>query len=394
MASAQFPSSRRRERRQKSMAITDPIQAALQAAVDDGTFPGAVLSVRLRGTMVFEGAVGRLSKPPSAEAVTVDTCYDLASLTKVLATTTALALLIQRGLVKVDDRIDHILGELQHSAVGEATLRQLLTHSSGLPGWRPYYERVAATEAIQPGFTGSPAAQAAVLNYIAKEELVYVRGTRSLYSDLGFMLLGAAVERLSGETLDQFCRGQIYEPLGAGPLGYVPCRSMPSSSARWSSECRIAPTEEDPWRGRTLCGEVHDENAFALGGVAGHAGLFGTARAVLAVAQAWMDGRRKKTGLLAPDIVTTFTTNRQGVLNSSWALGWDTPSVRSSSGTRFSPESFGHLGYTGTSLWIDPVKELEVVLLSNRVHPTRRNEQIRIFRPHIHDVICRELLRN
>jgi CubicO group peptidase (beta-lactamase class C family) len=131
-----------------------------------------------------------------------------------------------------------------------------------------------------------------------------------------------------------------------------------------------------------------------LGGVAGHAGLFGTARAVLAVAQAWMDGRRKKTGLLAPDIVTTFTTNRQGVPNSSWALGWDTPSVRSSSGTRFSPESFGHLGYTGTSLWIDPVKELEVVLLSNRVHPTRRNEQIRIFRPHIHDVICRELLRN
>jgi len=122
--------------------------------------------------------------------------------------------------------------------------------------------------------------------------------------------------------------------------------------------------------------------------------LFGTARAVLAVSQAWMDGWHKKRGLLEHEIVRTFTTNRQGVPNSSWALGWDTPSVRSSSGTCFSLESFGHLGFTGTSLWIDPVKELEVVLLSNRVHPTRRNEQIRVFRPHIHDVICRELLRN
>jgi CubicO group peptidase (beta-lactamase class C family) len=130
-----------------------------------------------------------------------------------------------------------------------------------------------------------------------------------------------------------------------------------------------------------------------LGGVAGHAGLFGSTRAVLAVSQAWMDGWHKRSSLLTPDIVRLFTINRQGVPNSSWALGWDTPSVRSSSGTRFSAESFGHLGYTGTSLWIDPVKELEVVLLSNRVHPTRRNEQIRIFRPHIHDVICRELLR-
>lgn len=375
------------------MATTDPIQSALQAAVDDGTFPGAVLAVRLRGAMVFEGAVGRLFKQPSAETVTFDTCYDLASLTKVLATTTALALLIQRELVKAEDRIDHILNELQDSAVGGATLRQLLTHSSGLPGWRPYYERIAAIEATQPGFLGSSAARGAVLRYIANEDLVYERGTRSLYSDLGFMLLGAAVERVSGESLDRFCSRHIYGPLRAHPLAYVPQGSVPASSVLCDSGCRIAPTEEDSWRGRTLCGEVHDENAFALGGVAGHAGLFGSTRAVLAVANAWMDGRRKQAGLLTPDVVTTFTASRQGVPNSSWALGWDTPSVRSSSGTRFSSESFGHLGYTGTSLWIDPVKELEVVLLSNRVHPTRRNEQIRIFRPHIHDLICREFVK-
>lgn len=374
------------------MAMSAPIQSALQAAVDDGTFPGAVLAVRLRGEIIFEGAAGRLSREREP-AVTVHTCYDLASLTKVLATTTALALLIQRGLVTLDDSIDGLLPELRGSPAGGAMVRHLLTHSSGLPGWRPFYERIAAIEESQPGFIGSPGAREAVLGYIAKEELVYERGSRSLYSDLGFMLLGFAVERLSGEALDQFCYGQIYEPLGARPLAYASRGPLSALSIHHDAGCTIAPTEDDHWRGRVLCGEVHDENAYALGGVAGHAGLFGTARAVLAVSQAWMDGWRKRPGLLEPDIVTTFTTNRQGVPNSSWALGWDTPSVRSSSGTRFSPESFGHLGYTGTSLWIDPVKELEVVLLSNRVHPTRRNEQIRTFRPYIHDVICRALLR-
>lgn len=325
--------------------------------------------------------------------MTVDTCYDLASLTKVLATTTALVLLVQRGLLKLDDRVQQILEELRDLPIGTATVRHLLTHSSGLPGWRPYYERMAAREAAQPGFVGSAAARTALLEYIAAEELVYERGTRSLYSDLGFMLLGQTVERLSGESLDEFCRGQIFTPLGASPLAYLPRGRTPAAAGFPDVRNAIAPTEEDSWRGRTLRGEVHDENAYALGGVAGHAGLFGTARAVLAVAQAWMDGRRKKSGLLAPDVVNLFTSNRQGVPNSSWALGWDTPSVRSSSGTRFSPESFGHLGYTGTSLWIDPVKELEVVLLSNRVHPTRRNEQIRLFRPLIHDLICREFLK-
>ena len=374
------------------MTTTDPIQAALQAAVDDGTFPGAVLAVRLRGLLVFEGAVGRLSSQSPGEEATVQTCYDLASLTKVLATTTALVLLIQRGLVALDDRIDRILTELEGSPVGTATLRQLLTHSSGLPGWRPYYERLDSVEAVQPGFLGSAAARLAVMGYIAQEDLIYARDSRSLYSDLGFMLLGFAVERLAGDTLDQFCSRQIYGPLGASPLAYVPHGQSDASAVPLGPACRIAPTEEDPWRGRTLCGEVHDENASALGGVAGHAGLFGTAGAVLAVAQAWMEGRRGKAGLLHPELVTLFTTRQQEIPNASWALGWDTPSARSSSGTRFTPESFGHLGYTGTSLWIDPGKELEVVLLSNRVHPTRRNEGIRAFRPLIHDLICQEFL--
>jgi len=373
------------------MVTPHPIQAALQAAVDDGTFPGAVLAVRLRGMVVYEGAAGRLSQQNPDEAVTIHTCYDLASLTKVLATTTALLVLMQRGKLTLEDRVDQILNELQGSAAGVASLRQLLTHSAGLPGWRPYYERLASREVAQPGFPGRVAVREAVLGYIAQEELVYARGSRSLYSDLGFMLLGWVVERLAGESLDQFCNNQIYRPLEAQPLAYIP-RGMHATPAAFLESAAIAPTEDDPWRGRLLCGEVHDENAFALGGVAGHAGLFGTARAVLAVAKAWMEGRRGTAGLLDPDLVTLFTTRQQRVPNASWALGWDTPSAPSSSGAHFTSESFGHLGYTGTSLWMDPVKELEVVLLSNRVHPTRRNERIKTFRPLIHDLICRELL--
>lgn len=187
--------------------------------------------------------------------MTVETCYDLASLTKVLATTTALVLLAQRGLLKLDDRIEGILNELRDRPIGAATVRHLLTHSSGLPGWRPYYERIAARDAAQPGCLGGVATRAAVLDYIAAEELVYERGTRSLYSDLGFMLLGQVVERLSGESLDEFCRGQIFTPLGASPLAYLPHGRTSAAAAFHDVRNAIAPTEEDSWRGAPCAGK-------------------------------------------------------------------------------------------------------------------------------------------
>lgn len=158
------------------------------------------------------------------------------------------------------------------------------------------------------------------------------------------------------------------------------------SSRQQATVALVAPTEDDPWRGRMLQGEVHDENACALGGVAGHAGLFGTAAAVAAMTGLWLDGYLGKRGLLSPELVRRFAS-RQGTPGSSWGLGWDTPSAPSSSGKYFSPQAFGHLGFTGTSVWIDPMCELEVVLLSNRVHPTRQNIAIQTFRPLLHDVI-------
>jgi CubicO group peptidase (beta-lactamase class C family) len=155
---------------------------------------------------------------------------------------------------------------------------------------------------------------------------------------------------------------------------------------------RIAPTEQDEWRNRLVHGEVHDENAAAMGGVAGHAGLFGTAESVLAISGAWLRGYHGRESILDGELVREFTTRQESATRSSWALGWDTPSAPSSSGANFSERSFGHLGYTGTSMWIDPLCELEVVFLSNRVHPDRRNEKIKIFRPQIHDLVYQEFV--
>jgi CubicO group peptidase (beta-lactamase class C family) len=224
---------------------------------------------------------------------------------------------------------------------------------------------------------------------IRDEPLIYTRGERSVYSDLGFMLLGFLVERLSGMALDLWCEEAIIRPLRADPLMFCPTAGRAQSPIDIS---RIAPTEQDEWRNRLLRGEVHDENAAAMAGVAGHAGLFGNAESVLAVSGAWLRGYHGGESILDGELVRQFTTRQESAARSSWALGWDTPSAPSSSGSHFSERSFGHLGYTGTSLWIDPLCELEVVLLSNRVHPSRRNEKIKVFRPYIHDLVYREFV--
>jgi len=223
---------------------------------------------------------------------------------------------------------------------------------------------------------------------------VYVRGERCVYSDLGFMLLGFLVERLSGMPMDLWCDEAIVRPLEAEPMMFCPTtgRAQPGVMHPIVEVSRIAPTEQDERRNRLLRGEVHDENAAAMGGVAGHAGLFGTVESVLAVSGAWLRGYHGRESILERELVRQFTTRQESAARSSWALGWDTPSVPSSSGSSFSERSFGHLGYTGTSVWIDPLCELEVVLLSNRVHPNRRNEKIKAFRPWIHDLVYQEFV--
>lgn len=365
------------------MGANQAIQAALNRAVDEGVFPGAMLAVRVRGKLRCLAAAGRLSTEPVGPPVRLNTIYDLASLTKPLATVTSILMLIQRGKLNLDDPVQQYLGELDSAPIGRATVRELLTHRSGLPGWRPLYERLEGTcgPTIRPGAV--VAQRQDVLRVIRDESLIYARGDRSLYSDLGFILLGCLVERITAMSLDRWFEEEIAGPLNAWPLLFSPAQK---SDIEVSS---IAPTEYDERRHCLLQGEVHDDNAAAMGGVAGHAGLFGTAESVLAVSGAWLQAYHGRQSLLDGNLGRQFATRQRSLDQSSWALGWDTPSTPSSSGAHFSTQSFGHLGYTGTSLWIDPLSELEVVLLSNRVHPTRKNEKIKQFRPQIHDLAYR-----
>ena len=363
------------------------IQTALEQAVSQGVFPGAVLAIRHGGNPVVQICAGHLSTIPEGPPVQRATIYDLASLTKPLATVTSLALLIQQGRCQLHDRVTQHLPECVDSPIEGATLWHLLTHSSGLPGWRGFYERLSPNGTVPRSRGERERAKQSVLALIAAEAPVYERGTRSFYSDLGFMLLGMIVERCSGRSLGEFFCERIGGLLGDPRAEFVLAERVHEFVERGRETGGVAATEVDPWRGRMLCGEVHDQNAGALGGEAGHAGLFGTAEAVLAVMGEWIHSYHGRKTILDQAIVREFTRRQMDQATSSWALGWDTPSGRSSAGRYFPPESFGHLGYTGTSMWVDPVHELEVVLLSNRVHPTSKNEAIRDFRPLVHDLV-------
>ncbi len=361
------------------MDATDSITQILQEGIQTGVFPGAVLFVRHQGLIRFHRAVGLTSSHPDSSPVQLHTVYDLASLTKPLATASSLLLLVQEERLSLTQQLGTILPEAKDVALGSVSLKDLLCHRSGLPAWRPFYE--AFSPELSEESEARQQRMRAVLDMIVKEPLADSPSSTSVYSDLGYILLGCVIERVTGQVLQDFCEQRIFEPLQASPL------SFGASCLKDFQSDHIAPTEQDAWRGRLLQGEVHDENAAALGGIAGHAGLFGTAEAVGQITKAWLDGSFGRPSIFKQDVVQQFTTAQPGT---SWALGWDTPSQPSSSGQWFSPESFGHLGFTGTSIWIDPVRELEVIFLSNRVHPTRENPAIKTFRPKLHDVIIQK----
>jgi serine-type D-Ala-D-Ala carboxypeptidase len=355
------------------------VSCILQQAVEGGCFPGGVLLVGYHGQVVYEAAVGEAALLPSRRSMTIDTMFDLASLTKPMATTTALMRLVESGHVRLDVPISAYLSAFNASGTTSPTLRQLLSHCSGLPAWRPYYQEIA------PSWP-SHARRQAVYAAIRREPLVASPGMIVQYSDPGFILLGELVEMLSGTPLDEFCHREIFAALLLTDLRFLNLARPRLTGVPYAS------TESCPWRGRILTGEVHDENAWVMGGVAGHAGLFGTARQVWQFAQHLLDGLKGRAWLVSTATLQAFTT-RQGLpQGSTWALGWDTPTPgRSSAGQFFAPTAIGHLGFTGTSLWIDPVQQVIVVLLTNRIHPSRQREGIKAFRPLIHDAVMQAL---
>ena len=355
------------------------VSRLLRQAVEEERFPGAVLAVGHRGRLAYETAVGQAALIPSPRRMTVDTVFDLASLTKPIATATALMLLAEAGMVGLDAPIGDYLSVACRAASASPTLRQLLSHCAGLPAWRPYYQ------AIDPAWP-PPDRRRAVYAAVHREPFIASPGRTVQYSDVGFMLLGELVETVSGTPLDAFCEQKIFAALHLEGMGFRNlARPRPAGVP-------FASTESCPWRGRVIDGEVHDENAWIMGGVAGHAGLFATARQVWQFAQGLLDGLQGRAWLVSTATLRTFTRRQAVPEGSTWALGWDTPTAgTSSAGRYFSPTAIGHLGFTGTSLWIDPAQQVIMVLLTNRVHPSRQRDGIRAFRPLIHDAVMRAL---
>jgi CubicO group peptidase (beta-lactamase class C family) len=357
----------------------------MEAGVAGGVFPGGALLVRVGGRTVHLSFHGRRSLEPPGGPVDEETCFDLASLTKVLATTPLLLLSIQRGRLALEEPVHRILEDYTGQGREAVTVRMLLDHSSGLPAWRPYYEKVGS--AGGETWLTTAKGQEAVRGMVMAEAPEVEPGKRALYSDLNFILLDWILERVNATASDALFSEWLAGPLSLGNLFFVDLKS-PAKAARARQGRAFAATERCPWRGRTLIGEVHDDNTYAMGGVSGQAGLFGTIQDVAALAEVWLDSFLSRSGFFDSRLVQRFWQKSE-LPGSTRTLGFDTPSPQASqAGGKFGPRTVGQLGFTGTSLWIDPDRELIVVLLTNRVHPTRKNEAIKQFRPGLHERVA------
>ncbi len=368
------------------------VERAMDAAVERRVFPGAVLLVRSSAGIFYRRAFGHRSLEPEITPMREDTIFDIASITKAVATSVAMMTMVRDGKIAVDNRVTRFFHNFGGLGKTHITFRHLLSHCSGLPAWRPFYSDILNFErrSGRINFLGSPEAKEYVIQQIIREKAEAAPGTRAEYSDLGFMMIGAAIEAVSSTTLDRYCQSHIFRPLGLHATGFINLHLLRAHRLETINEM-IAPTENCPWRHHIVCGEVHDDNAFAMGGVAGHSGVFTSIddldALVCHLEDCYYD--RAVKPLIPTALIREFWKVDGHVPNSTWCLGWDTPSpTDSSAGTKFSRHAVGHLGFTGCSLWIDLERERHVILFTNRVHPNRNNDLIREFRPFIHDLIC------
>jgi len=340
----------------------------LEKAIAARVYPGCSLAVTFAGELVAHKALGRFTYDPASPEVTSACIFDLASLTKVVATTAMAMILYERGLLDLETPVAAIVPEFAHDddIRREITVRMLLAHSSGLPAYEKLFLHARTREGLLQAAFSTPLAAAP--------------GARAEYSDIGFIILGIALERLADEPLDAFCQREVFGPLGMTHTTFNPAHALKET---------IPPTADDrTFRQRIIQGEVQDENASVLGGVAGHAGLFSTAEDLAIFAHAMLNGGHP---ILRSATVDFFTRREPAPEGTSRALGWDTPSARSQSGKYFSSRSIGHLGYTGTSLWIDAERQLSTILLTNRTWPDCRNQAIKQVRPAFHDAVMEAL---
>lgn len=369
------------------------LDSIVRAGLAAGAAPGAALAVGRYGRLVHLRGYGRIDPAPGSPAVTDSTLFDMASVTKVVATTTAAMLLEEEGKLDLDRTVRSYLPELNAPDKANITVRQILEHRAGFEAFAPVWREARGREAF--------------LRVINQHPLAYPPGDSTIYSDWDLVLTGMIVERLAGEPEDAFLQRRVWGPLGMRDSGFNPllwgaAHVAPVTPA--DTDCtvayradspmlaRIAPTEVDTvYRHRHIHGIVHDENACALGGVAGHAGLFSSARDLAVFATMMLNGGEYgATRLLHPTTIARWTARQNP--DASRAIGWDTPSGGSSAGRYFSPRSFGHTGFTGTSIWVDPERGLFVVLLTNRVNPTRANMRHEALRRAVADAVQSSIL--
>ena len=349
------------------------VDGMMHKAVRENVFPGGVLLVSKNGVNRFYEAYG-YANVFTQSRVTKRTLFDLASLTKPLATTLAVMQLIQRRIITLDQTVGDLLPQLRHGLKARIKIGHLLGHCSGLPDYRPYYLELCHLE--------TPLRKSALRDFIDKEPLVSPVGKKVLYSDLGFILLAWIVEKTADKPLNRVVEEEIYMPLGLKNLFFIDSRAD-------NTKHKFAATEKCPWRGTLIEGVVHDENAFTVGGIEGHAGLFGNALDICRLLEGilFTYQERNTDPIFKPNLVQRILTRRS---RTPRTLGFDTPSNQgSSSGEYFSKNSVGHLGFTGTSFWMDLERSIIVILLTNRVHPTRTNDKIKVFRPQLHNAVMR-----
>ena len=345
-----------------SPALPAHIDSLLNSAIADHAAPAMSVAIGRYDRLIYLHSYGRLTYDDTAAAVDQHTRFDLASLTKVVATTTAAMMLEEQGRLDIDRTVASYLPEFNAPDKQSITVRMLITHRGGLEAFAPLWHTLKGREQY--------------LDAINSRPLIYAPGTKSVYSDWDFVLMGLIVERITGQPLDAFTAQHIFGPLGMTETGF-----RPDTAGRR----HIAPTEVDSARG-LVWGSVHDENADALGGVAGHAGLFSTAYDLSIFARMLLNGGSVGTvRILAPTTIARWTAAQDA--GSSRALGWDTPAPHSSAGRFFSPRSYGHTGFTGTSIWTDPERGVWVVLLTNRVYPTRNNTKLGPLRRAVSDAV-------
>ncbi|MDO9042702.1 MAG: serine hydrolase [Desulfocapsaceae bacterium] len=360
----------------KKNSLSQRLYTIFSYALDKKVFPGAAIGISLWNGNNYDRNIyyyGLAQTYPETIKLTKDTFFDLASLTKVLTTIPALLSLMEEKKISWNLNLAKIFQDEIPKDKSQITIKNLMSHCSGLPAHNEYYNQLLKQTDIEK--------RKLLFTWILQEKLIYMPGTDVVYSDLGFILLGFIIEKISGKSLDEYVKEKIYKPLLL--------QNKLVFAQKEKREYFYAATEKCPWTGKMLSGMVHDDNCRAMGGVAGHAGLFGTIEGVVQWCEhllSQVKGRSNHPSYGNENLRKAVT--KEGRFG--WTSGFDTPSVTgSSSGQFFSASSFGHLGFTGTSFWIDPQKELLVVLLTNRVHPSKKNELIKKFRPFFHNTVMR-----